>query len=112
MPFRLVMICMMLFTFFFEDAFCSPIIKSISPSIGSSKEETLVAIKGKGFIDATTVLFGDSPACFSIKSDTLIMATTPRHAPQVVPVTVTGPCQNCDSSESSSEQILHFFTFI
>ncbi|MDP4502093.1 IPT/TIG domain-containing protein [Nonomuraea turcica] len=53
----------------------APTIVSLNPSEGPSFGGNSVTIVGTGFTDVTGVLFGASPAPFSIVSDTQIVAT-------------------------------------
>jgi YVTN family beta-propeller protein len=102
-----------LFSLFVNVIFCTPIVKSIHPAVGPSVGGTVMRIKGKGFDETTSVLFGDIPASFTVDSDTLITAKSPPHSPQVVLVTVVSSesSTHTDFNESCVNTSRSFFTF-
>lgn len=74
----------------------SPLITSMNPSVGSSTGGTLVTLSGTGFTGTTTVLFGSTPASFTVINDNQIQVITPPGQDFTpVPVTVTTPLGTC-----------------
>ncbi|MBI1852155.1 MAG: IPT/TIG domain-containing protein [Planctomycetes bacterium] len=68
----------------------TPTVSSLSPNSGSVWGGTPVAITGANLSGATSVLFGDTGAGFTVDSDTSITAISPPgEAPDTVRVTVT-----------------------
>jgi IPT/TIG domain-containing protein len=68
----------------------APTVSSLSPNSGSVWGGTSVTITGANFSDATSVLFGDTGAGFTVDGDTSITAISPPgEAPDTVRVTVT-----------------------
>jgi hypothetical protein len=60
--------------------YAPPAVSGLSPSHGSQRGGTVVAISGSGFSGATAVTFGGvAAASFTVNSDTSITATTPSH---------------------------------
>lgn len=59
----------------YDPADGGPSIISVQPASGGFG--TIVTITGNGFINATQVLFGNTPAVFTIVSDNVITATVP-----------------------------------
>jgi hypothetical protein len=75
---------------FTYNAASAPTITSLNPSTGSTAGGTFVTITGTGFLGATGVSFGGTPAAsFAILSDTTILATTPPLPAETVDVTVS-----------------------
>lgn len=69
----------------------TPVISFISPNYGALTGGTVVTITGINFMNATTVLFGSTPATtFTIDSDTQITAVSPSHQLGSVDITVVG----------------------
>jgi hypothetical protein len=66
-----------------------PTLSSFSPSSGSIEGGYPVTLTGSDFSGATAVSFGDTPAIFTAKSDTEIVATAPpTSTPRTVGITV------------------------
>jgi len=65
----------------------APVISSISPAQGPSTGGNTVTITGTGFTGATAVMFGTTPATFTVVNSTQITATAP--AAPVAPAAVT-----------------------
>ena len=55
----------------------APSVSGLSPESGPVAGGTLVTISGLNFTDASTVMFGDTEAAFTVTSDTTIVAQTP-----------------------------------
>jgi hypothetical protein len=67
-------------------------VRSVSPNKGPTAGGTKVTIRGSGFGTATGVDFGKTPATsFTVRSDTELTATAPKHAAGIVAVRVSGP---------------------
>jgi large repetitive protein len=76
-------------TYVYETA---PVIQSFSPATGSTLGGNRVSINGTGFLGATAVSFGSTPAAsFTVLDNTLIFATAPANAPGPVSISVTTP---------------------
>ena len=70
----------------------APTITSVSPNIGDVAGGQQVTIVGSGFLSATSVAFGPTPATsYTILSDARIVATTPARPESLVNVRVTNP---------------------
>ena len=70
----------------------APTLLSVSPTSGFPVGGTMVKIYGNNFTGATAVDFGGTPAAsFSIESDGIINAITPRGTPGPAAITVTNP---------------------
>ena len=70
----------------------TPVVQAITPVSGSTAGGTRITIIGSGFLGATAVSFGSTPAAsFTVLADDEIFATPPAHAPGTVLVTVTTP---------------------
>lgn len=82
-----------------------PSVTSVLPNTGSTTGGQQVQITGTGFNSVTQVLFGNSPANFSVQSPELITATTPANNPGVINVTVV--TQNGDSLSSQDDRFLY-----
>ena len=68
-----------------------PTISSIAPAAGTSAGGQAVTITGAGLNGASSVVFGTTPATFTVNSDSTITATTPAHALGTVDVQVSTP---------------------
>jgi hypothetical protein len=68
-----------------------PTISSVTPPTGTSSGGVAVTIVGAGFTGASSVVFGTTPATFTVNSDSTITATTPSGALGTVDVQVTTP---------------------
>jgi hypothetical protein len=79
---------------------------SVSPTSGPTGGGTVVSVTGCGFVGATGVKFGTTPAGFTVISSTLIHATSPAHAPGTVDITVI------NSSGSSATSASDQFTYV
>lgn len=67
-------------------------ITALTPNEGPAAGGTIVRITGTGFVDKATVKFGETDAAaVGFESATSIKATTPKHDPGVVTVTVKTP---------------------
>ncbi|HLG16420.1 MAG TPA: IPT/TIG domain-containing protein [Blastocatellia bacterium] len=66
-------------------------IKAITPASGKTTGGEPVTIEGTGFDSKATVKFGESEAVVGVTSSASINATTPKHDPGDVVVTVTNP---------------------
>ncbi|MEL4072714.1 autotransporter domain-containing protein [Ochrobactrum sp. GPK 3] len=76
----------------FAYALSIPTMSAVSPGNGPSAGGSAVEITGTNFIGVTAVTFGGVAATsFTVKSDTLITATTPPHAAGSVNVAITTP---------------------
>jgi hypothetical protein len=74
------------------NAVAVPTVTSLNPSIGGTGGGTLVTISGSGFLTATGVSFGGTPATnFTIASDGVLTATAPPLPAGTIDVTVTNP---------------------
>jgi hypothetical protein len=73
--------------------YAQPIITGVSPAAGSHLGGTSVVITGKYFTDAYSVIFGGTPASFTVVSDTQINAIAPAGAvgPPAVDIQVSSP---------------------
>jgi IPT/TIG domain-containing protein len=84
----------------------TPVVKSISPTSGSTKGGTQVTITGTGFTCATSVSFGTVAASsFTVTSDTQISAVSPAESPGTADVTVT--TAGGTSANSSADQFTY-----
>jgi hypothetical protein len=69
-----------------------PVITSLSPATGSTLGGTTVTVNGRGFSNATAVMFGDvAAATFTVSSDAVIVVTAPHADIGFVDVTVATP---------------------
>ncbi|MFI1963269.1 beta strand repeat-containing protein [Streptomyces pathocidini] len=68
----------------------APVLTSLVPNSGPAVGGNVITINGSGFTGATQVLFGGTPAAFTIISPTQIQATAPAGS-GTVNVTVVGP---------------------
>lgn len=68
-----------------------PVVTALSPTSGPVTGATAVSITGTGFTGATQVLFGVTPATFTVVSATLIHAVSPPHVPGTLHVHVRTP---------------------
>ena len=76
-------------TYVYETA---PVVQSFSPFTGTTAGGNRVSINGTGFLGATAVSFGSTPAAsFTVLNNTLIFANPPAHSPGAVTITVTTP---------------------
>jgi YVTN family beta-propeller protein len=67
----------------------APTVLGLSPGFGAPSGETTVAISGTGFVNATAVFFGPTPAAsFTVNSDSSITALSPPGASGLVDVTI------------------------
>lgn len=66
-------------------------ITALTLNEGPAAGATEVKITGTGFVDKATVKFGEAEAVAVVESATAIKATTPKHDPGSVPVTVRNP---------------------
>ena len=64
---------------------------ALAPNEGPAAGGTAVTITGAGFVQKATVKFGDVEAVAVVESGTVIKATTPKHDPGSVAVTVKNP---------------------
>ncbi|MFK4791795.1 IPT/TIG domain-containing protein [Microbacterium sp. ZW T5_56] len=72
-------------------------ISGLDPDAGPTAGGTAVHITGTGFLGATSVTFGGSPAAsFTVESDTSIQAVTAPHAAGPVDVVVSNPSFGSD----------------
>ena len=70
-------------------------VSTVAPATGTAAGSTGVTITGTGFLDATGVTFGGTPATgFLITSSTTITCLTPPHAVGAVDVVVLDPTGN------------------
>lgn len=70
----------------------APVVQSVSPFTGSTAGGTRVTINGSGFLGATAVNFGSTPATsFTVLANDEIFAIPPAHSPGTVQITVTTP---------------------
>lgn len=69
---------------------------SLSPNSGPTTGGTTVTITGVGFRANTQVVFDQTGAAVTSRTDTTIICTTPRHAAGPVNVTVTTPTNTAD----------------
>jgi hypothetical protein len=83
-------------------ASAAPIVTGLSPASEPTVGGAVVTIIGNNFLDATSVLFGDIPATFTIDSATQITATAPALPAGTVDVTVT--TEDGTSATSASDQ--------
>ncbi len=68
----------------------APTVTALSPSTGGSGGGTVVTVTGTGFLGATGVNFGSTPAAsFAILSDTSLIATAPPLPAGVLDISVT-----------------------
>jgi len=74
----------------------TPVVSSVSPTIGSANGGTSVTITGSDFTGVTAVGFGGANGSFTVDSDTQITATTPAHTAGLVDVVVA----NADHASS------------
>ncbi len=80
-----------------------PVVSSVSPNEGPTSGGQAVNIGGAGFIGATAVFFGATPASsFSVSNGGLIMAVTPAEAAGTVDVIVTSNGQTSQTSLSDN----------
>jgi hypothetical protein len=79
-----------------------PAVTALSPSHGLVGGGTSVTITGTDFGGATTVMFGTTPASFTVDSSTSITATSPAHALAVVTATVVGTFGSSPGSAASN----------
>ncbi|MGW3273690.1 beta strand repeat-containing protein [Streptomyces kronopolitis] len=68
----------------------APVLASLIPNYGPGSGMNQIAINGTNLSQATNVFFGNTPATFTVLSDTLISATVPAGT-ATKPVTVSGP---------------------
>jgi hypothetical protein len=69
-----------------------PVVRALQPFTGSTVGGNRVTITGTGFVGATAVMFGSTPAAsFSVATGGEIFAVAPAHAPGRVSVSVTTP---------------------
>ena len=80
----------------------TPVVSAINPAQGPATGGTPMTITGAGFTGASTVLFGSTPASFTVLSDTQIAVTSPAGAAGLVDVTVTTAVGT--SAKSSADQ--------
>jgi len=66
-----------------------PTVSSVSPASGTHTGGKSVTLTGAHFTGATSVKFGTASAHFTVKSDTKIVVTTPRHAAGTVDIRIT-----------------------
>ena len=66
-------------------------ITALTPNEGPAAGATEVKITGTGFVPTATVKFGEAEAVVVVESATAIKATTPKHDPGSVAVTVKTP---------------------
>jgi hypothetical protein len=83
----------------------APAVTGVSPATGSTAGGTVVTITGSSFTGASTVLFGQVPATFTINSDTSITATAPSQAGGTVDVFVLTP--NGTSAAGTSDRFTY-----
>ncbi|WP_431955024.1 IPT/TIG domain-containing protein, partial [Actinacidiphila sp. bgisy167] len=67
----------------------APVLTSLAPTEGPSGSVSTVTLTGTGLTTTTAVLFGATPAAFTVLSDTTIAASAPVGAPGPVAVSVT-----------------------
>lgn len=64
-------------------------VTAVTPTFGATAGGTSVVLVGTGFTDATSVMFGDTPAAsFTVDSDGQVTAVSPAHAAGTVTVVV------------------------
>jgi hypothetical protein len=81
-----------------------PEVTSVSPSSSETTGGTTIVIGGAGFVGATGVSFGGTPAAsFVVNNDNTIHAVSPTHSAGIVDIRVTGP--GGTSSTSSADQV-------
>jgi len=78
--------------FTYTTGLCTPVVTSLSTSVGAADGSTAVTITGTGFTGATTVTFGGRPATFTVVSDTSITTTAPVSPVSDVNVLVSSAC--------------------
>ena len=71
--------------------YLAPTVSKISPVKGPVAGGTLVTITGTSLTGATTVMFGTTPASFTVSSPTKIVASAPAESAGTVDVRVTTP---------------------
>ncbi len=75
----------------------APVINTLVPNHGSQLGGDSVTINGSNLTYTDSVTFGGTPASFSVLSDTLVVATTPTHAPGTVNVQLHTPAGNSNT---------------
>jgi hypothetical protein len=94
----------------YEDTHTAPTVASLNPTAGLLGGGTLVTITGTGFIGATGVDFGTTPANgFTVVSDTTITASSPSGT-GVVDVTVLTP--RGTSANSPADQFTYVSVYV
>jgi hypothetical protein len=66
----------------------APAVTAIGPTAGTTAGGTLVTVSGSHFTGATAVLFGTTPAAFTVNGDGSLTATAPPEAEGTVDITV------------------------
>lgn len=69
----------------------APIVTGVIPNVGPTAGGIVITITGFNFTGATSVVFGSTPALFTVNSDNIITAILPPGVPGTVDVRVTTP---------------------